>query len=154
MKTIILILVGSLILAAPAFAGTDELIQQPSTTTLVDNPLQKTFSLLDPSRLKINHGYSFSYISAGGNSGSVGLYMSTIQYQISRPLTLRVGLQYVHSPLKMFGGDTGGFVTQGLYPSFYLDWQPSSKFHLGIGYQKVPGGYGYAYPTSSWWRSR
>ncbi len=111
---------------------------EPQARTLLDNPIKTTFSLLDPQRIKVSHAYSFSYISGSGYSGSVGIYQSTIQYQIAKPLTLRVGLAYAHNPSTLFGQEVGGLTQEGLYPSFRLDYRPSSKLHLGIGFQRVP----------------
>jgi len=110
----------------------------PQHGTLLDNPIKKTFSLLDPRRIKISHAYSFSYVSGSGYSGSVGMYLTAIQYQIAGPLILRVGLAYAHDPSTLFGQKLGGLVQEGLYPSFQLDYRPSSNFYLGIGYQRVP----------------
>ncbi len=150
-------------LAGTAMAQTDNSVSQPGT--LLDNPIKTSFSLLDPSRLKISHAYSFSYFSGGATNGSVGMYRSMIQYQLARPLTLRVGLTYAHNPLTAFGGESGGLVREGLYPSFRLEYRPSSNFYLGIGYEHVPYGSYYtpyfersgrsrlANPAD-WWRTR
>jgi len=125
--------------------------------TVLDNPIKTTFSLLDPHRLKISNAYAFSYVSGNGYSGSVGTFFSTIQYQLSKPLTLRVGLALTHNPLSAFGQRSGGIVTEGLYPSFQLDYRPSPGFYLGIGFERVPG---YLNPMSrwqsptDWWRTR
>lgn len=127
------------VLAALPAAATAQMQNAVSNhNTLLDNPIKKSFSLLDPRRIKIDHAYSFSYFSGGGYSGSVGIYLSSIQYQIAKPLTLRVGLAYAHDPSTLFGQKLGGLVQEGLYPSFQLDYRPSSNFYLGIGYQRVP----------------
>jgi len=160
-KFVTYILIGILTaLPVAAMAQMQNTVTVPGT--LLDNPIKRTFSLLDPQRLKIRHAYSLSYFSGGSNSGTVGMYLSTIQYQIARPLTLRVGLIYAHNPLSMFGRQTGGIVREGIYPSFYLDYRPSSNFYLGIGFQRVPG-YRYAAPRyygpwwdapADWWRTK
>jgi hypothetical protein len=95
------------------------------------------FSLLDPSRFHLSHSYSISYFSGSGYSGSVGLYMGTLEYQLSRPLTLRVGLGYLHQPLgfssssQVLGGDQ-------VLPSFRLDFRPSDAFHFMVDYRTIP----------------
>jgi len=127
--------------------------------TYLDNPINKTFSLLDHQRMKINHSYSFSYLSGGGQTGAVGMYFGAIRYQLSKPLTLRVGLAYTHNPLTAFGANTESIVGQGFYPSFSLNYHPSPNFFLEIGFQRVPGyGYWLSSPWESastgWWRTR
>jgi hypothetical protein len=131
--------------------------QRPGT--ILDNPIKKTFSLLDPQRMHISHSYSFSYLSGGGQSGAVGMYFGSIRYQISKPLTLRVGLAYTHNPMTAFGANTEGIVSEGLYPSFSLNYRPSPNLFLEIGFQRVPG-YMYWAPSpwetapTGWWRTR
>ncbi|MFC1476151.1 hypothetical protein ACFLQW_04025 [Candidatus Zixiibacteriota bacterium] len=165
MKNFVICCVVGLVaaLAGTATAQMDNSIHQPGT--LLDNPIKSSFSLLDPSRLKISHAYSFSYLSGGTTSGSVGMYRSIIQYQLARPLTLRVGLAYAHNPLTAFGGESGGLVREGLYPSFQLEYRPSKHFYFGIGYERVPGSLyyspyfersgrsGWGSPVD-WWRTR
>ena len=159
-KLVVSILVGVLVaLPVVVSAQVDRGISRPGTPnkTVLDNPIKTGFSLLDPQRLKIRHAYSLSYFSGGGQSGTLGMYFSSIQYQLAKPLTLRVGLAYAHNPLTAFGQQTGGLVSEGIYPSFYLDYRPSSNFYLGIGYERRPGYLyaerGWRTPTG-WWRTR
>jgi len=163
-KIVVWWMMGMLAVSAPAMvAQANDTVPQPAT--LLDNPVQRTFSLLDPSRLTISHAYTISYLSGGSTSGSVGLYQSIIQYQLARPLTLRVGLAYAHNPLSALGGKSGELVHEGLYPSFQLEYRPSSHVYLGIGYERVPGNLYYSpycgrsglsrWPVSAdWWRTR
>lgn len=103
------------------------------------------FSLLDPSRFHISHSYSLSYYSGGGRSGSVGLYMSTLEYQLSRPLSLRVGLGYLHQPLGFLNSNASP-VGNEILPSFRLDFRPSDDFHFIVDYMTVPtSAYGTGY---------
>jgi len=161
MKNYIMYVLMGVCILTPLMAAAQ--VQSPAIEerpgTLLDNPIKKTFSLLDPQRMQISHSYSFSYLSGGGQSGSVGMYFGAIQYQISKPLTLRVGLAYTHNPMTAFGANTGSIVNEGIYPSFSLDYRPSPNLYLEIGFQRVPG---YNYWSSSpwgpastgWWRTR
>ena len=94
------------------------------------------FSLLDPSRLRIRHSYSLSYLSGSGQASSVGLYMSTLEYQFSKPLSIRVGLGYLHQPL----GFTGTSGPQGgtFLPNVRLNWQPTENMQFIIDYRTIP----------------
>jgi hypothetical protein len=163
MKKIVICFALGMLMAPVVHAQVDNTVQQPGT--LLDNPYQKSFSLLDPSRLTISHAYSFAYLSGGTTSGSVGMYQSVIQYQLARPLTLRVGLAYAHNPLTALGGGSGDLVREGLYPSFQLEYRPSANVYLGIGYERVPYNLYYGpysarsgligYPAGAdWWRTR
>lgn len=98
------------------------------------------FSLLDPSKFSMSHSYSMSYFSGSGNSGSIGLYMNTITYQISDPLTLRLGLGYWHQPLGFLNNSGGNSRLSGgkFLPNVSLDYRPSEKFRFLLDFRTVP----------------
>ncbi len=104
----------------------------------------KGFSLLDPSRLKMNQSYTFSFFSTGKQSGTFGLYTNTLEYRISQPLLIKVGLAYLHQPLSIF--NRGSQSLNGvLLPNFQLFYQPSKSFQLRIDVSSMPGWYEYWY---------
>jgi hypothetical protein len=119
----------------------------PRAGDLLAPAKQTGFSLLDPSRLNISHSYMMSYFSGGGRSGSVGLYMSTLQYQLSRPLSLRVGLGYLHQPLG-FLSSSANTVENQILPNFRLDFRPSENFHFMVDYMTIPSS---AYGNGNSW---
>ena len=135
-----------------SFRGADRVSE------LVKEPSGGGFGLLDPSRFSMSQSYSMSYVSGSGYSGSVGLYMNTITYRISDPLTLQVGLGYLHEPLGFLNksGGEAGRNTGRFLPNARLDYRPSEKFHLMVDFRTVPvlwdngaGGY-YGYRTPYW----
>ncbi len=84
--------------------------------------------------------------------------MSSIQYQISRPLSLRVGLAYAHNPSALFGSSKPGLVNDGFYPSFQLTYRPSDRVFFQVGFARVPynpylNPYApyYGHPRNTWW---
>ena len=104
----------------------------------------KGASLLDPSRLKMYQSYSFSYFSSGKQSGTFGLYTNTLEYKISEPLLVRVGLGYLHQPFSML--NRGSQDLKGvILPNFQLFYQPSKSFSLRINYSSMPGWLEYGY---------
>lgn len=134
--------------ACAAWAG-DE-YSTPATTSfsgalrandLLGSVSRSGFSLLDPARFKIHNSYSLSFLSGSGRSASVGMFMSTIEYQLSRPLSLRVGVGYLHQPLGFLKNTTGP--SQGrLLPNATLDYRPSEKFHFILDFRTIPASYG------------
>lgn len=125
--------------APGSFAGA------PRLSDLVETPSATGFRLLDPSRLKMSQSYSMSYFSGSGNSGSVGLYMNTLEYQFSRMLTVRVGLAYLHQPLGFLQNSGGrSELSEGRFlPNMSIDFRPSNKFRMLLDFRTVPtfGGY-------------
>jgi hypothetical protein len=112
----------------------------PRASDLIGSSTSSGFSLLDPSRFHIHNSYSMSFFSGSGQSGSVGLFMSTIEYQLSQPLSLRVGLGYLHQPLgflKNNSGPTGG----RFLPNATLEYRPSNKFDFIVDFRTIPMSY-------------
>ena len=115
--------------------------QQEATSAdaIGDARIDNKFSLLDLSRLDMSHSYTISYFSANGHGTTIGMYMNSIRYRISNPLTLNVNLAWVHQPGQIFGGDRGTPTDYGsIYPSFSLEYRPSENFYLEVGYHSVP----------------
>jgi hypothetical protein len=126
---IIFLLVSFPLLASPQdfIQGSDKSYVDESFLGL--DSKSKSFSLLDPSRVKMWHSYTFSYFSGGGRSGNIGLYMNTIEYRPSDPLKIQVSLGYLHQPFSVIGDKTTG---GKILPNFQLWYHPSSKFYLHI----------------------
>ena len=118
-----------------------------STTNLLGSSSNaKTFSLLDPSRFKLYQSYSFSYFSGGGNTTSLGIYTTTLSYQISNPLSLTLSLNYLHQPLSVVGQNYGG-IKNSVLPNFQLYYHPNSSFSFMINVVTCPSpnDWGYYY---------
>lgn len=139
MKRIIYLslILAVLILSIQSGFAQDKSVNEPSVKL-------KGFSLLDPSRLKMSQSYTFSFFSSGKQSGTFGLYTNTLEYRISQPLLVRVGLAYLHQPLSVF--NRGSQSLNGvLLPNFQLFYQPSKSFQLRIDVSSMPGWYEYWY---------
>jgi hypothetical protein len=109
----------------------------------------KNFSLLDPQRLKMYHSYTFSYFSNSQTSGSFGVYTTTLNYQLSKPLSLTLSLNYLHQPLSVFGQNNLR-VKDSILPNFQLHYRPSSSFSLWINVLTYPTPYSSGY-RNPWW---
>lgn len=95
----------------------------------------RSFSLLDPSRVKMWHSYTFSYFTGRGGSGNIGLYLNTIEYRPSDPLRLQVSLGYLHQPFSVIGGRS----SEGkILPSFQLWYRPNKNIYLHININTIP----------------
>lgn len=102
------------------------------------SPAASPFSLLDLSRIKWSHSYSVSFLSGGGSSGSIGLWNTTMNYEISSKLRLAVNLGMLHTP---FGSSSGGQQGTDFLPGFRLDYQPSENVLMTLSVQKYVGYY-------------
>ena len=100
----------------------------------------KSLSLLDPSRVKINNSYSFSYFSGGNTSGSFGIYTTTLKYRVSNPLSIALSLNYLHQPLSVFGRDDLR-IKNSIMPNFQLYYRPNNNFSFMINVLTFPPPY-------------
>ncbi len=103
------------------------------------NPVDKPFSLIDLSRLQWSHSYSFSFVSGSGYSGSMGMYTGNIFYEFSQSLSLSLRLSIAHNPEALFNQTMG--TNAQFYPGLRLDYHPSDKFHISVGFESYPGVY-------------
>lgn len=111
----------------------------------------KSFSLLDPSKLRMSHSYTFSYFSSGRSSGSFGVYTNILQYQFSKPLTLTLSLNYLHQPLSVFHKDDLR-LKDAILPNFQLRYRPNDSFSFTINVLTYP--YLYHPKSSNFWLGR
>lgn len=94
-------------------------------------------SLLDPSKFSMSHSYSLSYFSIGGKSFNQGLYLNTMNYQVSDPLFMQVRIGYVHQPFGMMNQSSGMngkvFIQRAM-----IEYKPTKNMKLTIDYQVNP----------------
>jgi len=128
--------VGGQTSSVPSFSGA------PRVRDLTTDPSGPGWALLDPSRFHMRQSYSISYMSGSGGSGSVGLYMNEMEYQLFRPLTLHVGLGYLHQPFGSQGANSGGAsLTNGFFiPDVGLEFRPSQNVLMMVDFRQIPGG--------------
>jgi len=105
------------------------------------------FGWFDPSRFSMHHSFSLSYMSAGGQGLSLGVYTNSLYYKISDPLDVQFDVSLQHSPYSSFG-DTRDF--SGVYLSrAQLNYRPAENMLLQIQYRQLPSMYWWGMNRSS-----
>lgn len=143
MKTILTIF-ALIVLALPVSAQFVE--QAPLTSDRAESsfgssPAATPFSLLDLSRIRWSHSYSVSYFSGGNTSGTLGILSTAMMYEFSPKLSLNLNIGVAHNPGALWGDDKNN--NTELLPGFLLDYHPSEKFRMSVGFQKFVGNYFY-----------
>jgi hypothetical protein len=144
---------AALVFAGSAFAQSAPVVAGGTATDKVESPgnslytQASPFRLFDSARLRFGQSYSLSYFSGGlAGSQSIGVYMSSIGYQIADPLYVQLDLGILHSPGALFGGDARNLNAQ-FRPNFMLRYSPSNKFNLIVDVRTLSpysyGGFGY-----------
>ena len=99
------------------------------------------FGWFDPNRLTMKQSYSLSYMTAGGQSLSLGVYTNSLSYRISDPLTIRADVSLMHSPFNNLGNKLGSDLT-GIYLSrAQIDYRPSENTIFQLQYRQLPAMY-------------
>ena len=102
------------------------------------NPAGTPFSLLDLSRIRWSHSYSVAFFSGGSSSGSVGLWNTQLNYDISSKLHLSLDLGVLHNPGALWGNTES---RASFLPGFRLDYRPSDRVLMSLSVQNVVGYY-------------
>ena len=148
MKKSVIIITTLFVLAVSAFPQTTDqaiLNNANSNNLLGTSPATSPFRLLDLSKMKWTHSYTMGYVSGGSSSGTVGMWNSTMFYEFSRKLSLSLNIGIMNTYGSIWG-DSNNDAT--LLPGFVLDYHPSEKFNLIVGFQRVSGAYPYYYGNS------
>lgn len=92
---------------------------------------------LDPSRFRMSQSYQMGYMSMGGQGFSQGLYLNTISYQFSIPLTLSLQWGLANQPFSGVGLSpimkSGPFISGAR-----LQYQPSQKTTIQLEFRQLP----------------
>lgn len=107
------------------------------------SPASSPFSLLDFSRINWSHSYSVTYFSGGRGSGTLGLFNTSMFYELSPKLSLNLNIGIAHNPGAIWGDKRNSDAE--LLPGFLLDYHPSEKFRMSLGFQKFGGSDLYPY---------
>jgi hypothetical protein len=155
-KALTLVLCG-LLLASAGLAQTEkEEPQLPLSSSLnMSNQIPSSgLSLIDPSRLHNYNQMIVSYNSAM-EGGYQGLFLSTFDYNLARPLDMSFTLGASFTPQGDFGSTNQG---QFFLSNFNLRYQPTESSTIEFHYQDARGltPYYYANPLANrwWYRNR
>lgn len=105
------------------------------------NKLQSLVGLLglDPTKFSMSHSYSMMFSSVGGHSFSQGLYLNTMKYQFSDPLSMFVQVGFSHQPFGNLGNDNLQTRNQLFLSGAGLEYKPSENFKLQFQFSQTPG---------------
>lgn len=140
MKTTIFSLILVLSLTASVSASRFD----PNTLTAsTEGPVMPAGGgLLDPNRFSISHSYSMSYSSGTSQSSWDGLYLSSMQYQFSVPVTLFLDMGLSHQPGALFNKgpvDNSMASESFVIPRVGLQYKPTKNTTIRLQYFNMKG---------------
>ncbi|HHL73540.1 MAG TPA: hypothetical protein ENJ29_13625 [Bacteroidetes bacterium] len=152
-----------LILSAPMGAYGQLKKSDSATTdfsTLMTNGQPRSKALaaffgLDPERFRMSQSYTLGVTSFGGTAISQGVYLNSISYDFSIPLTFNLEWGVRMNPLQ--AGQNQNAALPGLNNGLFLsgaslEYKPSKNFQIGVSYSSYPlGSYPGSYTRSRKW---
>ena len=99
---------------------------------------------LDPPRVSMQHAYQMGYSSFGGQNFSQGMYLNTLSYEFSIPLS--VSVQWGIANQLLPGLNTSPMMNDGPFISgAQISYKPSKNTVIHLEYRQLPNGYGPMY---------
>lgn len=146
--TIFIFLLG--LLSLPAFSQVKDQLGPDDVAGLMESSYydyQRTsgFLGLDPSKIKMDQSYTLSVGTFGAQSITQGMYLNTLSYQFSIPLSMKVQLGFLHQP---FG--TSDLASQFFISGAELKYQPFKNTSFRLQFRQYPRGY---YSPYNYYRS-
>lgn len=120
----------------------DENIFKPSVREgIISHTPNLIFGFINPDNLIMNHSYSMSYTTFGGQGIAMGVYTNSLLFKFADNLNLQVDASLVHSPYSSFGKDHQNMLN-GIYLSrAQLNYQPWDNFNISVQYRSLPVNY-------------
>ncbi|MBN2416779.1 hypothetical protein JXO52_13105 [bacterium] len=93
-------------------------------------------ALFHSSRFSMSQSYTMSMGTFGGHGFNQGVYLNTMNFQLSQPLFMQVSVGYAHQPFTLAGSnpDKG----QVFLHRAMLQYKPSAKTEITLEYQQIP----------------
>lgn len=95
---------------------------------------------LNPNKFSMSQSYALEFTSFGGQTFNRGLYLNTMMYQLSDPITMYLQIGMQHQP---FGSqvENSPYKSQIFVSGAGFQYKPSDNFKLQLEYSEQPGLY-------------
>jgi len=144
MKKILILLMILSVTTVQAQLVDNAIIENTQSTTSHNlKPAVTPFSLLDFSKITWSHSYSVSFFSGGNGSNSLGVWNTSMFYEVSSKLSLALNVGIAHDPGSIWGDANS---SADILPGFMLDYHPSKNFNVQISMQSYRGTNNYYNP--------
>lgn len=133
----IIVIISILLLAGAGYAQ----LQSDLPTSYA--PAKSSFSLFDPNRFHMSHSFSVMYMSSNSGSQSLGMYLNSIEYQVSDPLNIKLDIAFLHQP-GAFYNTSGVSLSDGrILPAISISYRPMKNLLFQFNYRQTPMLYQY-----------
>lgn len=117
----------------------------------LNNPMSG-LGFIDMSKFNMDQSFSMSFFSSGENSISQALYLNTINYQFSDPLSISLQWGIRNYPHNTYAGTNQIFQNGLFFSGAEINYRPSDKFQMRLQVSQQPYNR-YHSPYRSWYES-
>jgi hypothetical protein len=147
MKHILIIIIAAFCMSSMSqaqFRGQEP--RSPSVSNGMTQQQQPSGGIFDLDRLDMMHSVSVSYGMFGDQGLGMSMYVNSMRYRISEPLSVRADIGMMFSPF----GSAANLMRNDISGIFLkrasVDYAPSKDFRLSLQFRNEP----YMYPYSGW----
>jgi hypothetical protein len=118
---------------------------------IIDNSYSSgnLFGFLNSENFQMNHQFSMSYSSFGGNGIALGVYTNSMLYSFAENLNVQADVSFVNSPYSTLGQDFQNSLN-GIYLSrAAVNYQPWKDVSISLQYRQLPYHSPYSYYGNS-----
>jgi hypothetical protein len=100
------------------------------------------FGLIDPNNFSMRHSFSLSYLTAGGQGLSMGMYTNSMMYKFSNDLDIRADISLMASPFNTLGKQYQNGLSGLFLNNAELNYRPWKNTLLQVQFRQIPAAYG------------
>lgn len=141
-----LVLIGAIAALVSSVAVAQFKSQQEAESRVPDGTISSVsspsflFGWFDPDRFHMHHSISLSYLTVGGQGGSLGSYTNSMTYDFTENLNARADVSLLYSPLNSFSSTGKGRnnLSSVFLSRAELNYKPWDNVMLQMQYRQVP----------------
>ncbi len=96
------------------------------------------FGLIDPNNFSMHHSFSLSYMTAGGQGLSMGMYTNSMAYKFSDDLDVNADISLMASPYNTFGKQYQSSLSGLFLNRAQLNYRPWKNTLFQVQFQQLP----------------
>jgi hypothetical protein len=99
------------------------------------------FGLFNPNNFSMHHSFSLSYMTAGGQGLSMGMYTNSLAYKFTDDLDMKADISQMASPYNTLGKQYQSSLSGLFLNRAELNYRPWKNTLFQIQYQQIPANY-------------
>lgn len=139
MKKLSLLFLLTFVITVNAQFKSDSDTKIDLTSRMIKTPTSSfVLGFINPNNLFMNHSFSMSYMSAGGNGLALGVYTNSLYYKISDKMNVLLETSIVNSPYSTLGREAANSINGIYIRRAEFNYRISKNSSLSIQFSNDP----------------